>query len=88
MGCAPPKVIGKRVRKLRILHDLQQQELATRSNLHKNSIERIEAGRFKGGSLIALSKIAQALRVDISVLVSEDAPEYLRLDAVAVSHQS
>ena len=58
---------GSRVRYLRKLKNISQEELAFRSHLHKNYICDIENGR-RNVSLKAIEKIAKGLNVSVDVL--------------------
>jgi transcriptional regulator with XRE-family HTH domain len=58
---------GKRVRYLRKLKNMTQEELAFRSHLNKNYICDIENGR-RNVSLRAIEKVAKGLGVEMDVL--------------------
>jgi len=62
--------IGKKIRELREKRDLTQFNLAYDANLSKNQIGRIERGENKI-SVIAVIKIADALKVNVKVLFED-----------------
>lgn len=62
-----PKLLGKRVQKIRKLAGLTQEELAEKVNVSRAYIGYIEQAR-NTPSLELLEKIAKALRVDIKEL--------------------
>ena len=64
-------VIGAKIAYYRTLRQMTQAELAKRANLSKGSIGRIERGRYnKGVPISTLLDIAEALRIDLSSLVT------------------
>ncbi len=63
-------VFGERVRKLRMILNISQEELAFRSSLHRNYISDLERGK-RNVSLIAISKIAKGLNVSVDTLFIE-----------------
>ncbi|MFA7156888.1 MAG: helix-turn-helix transcriptional regulator [Bacilli bacterium] len=58
---------GSRVKALRNILNITQEELAYRSNLHRNYISDVERGR-RNISLIAIYKIAEGLNVSVDAL--------------------
>lgn len=63
--------IGAKIAYYRTLRQMTQAELAKRANLSKGSIGRIERGRYnKGVPISTLLDIAEALRIDLSSLVT------------------
>ncbi len=60
-------VFGERVRVLRKLLNISQDELAFRADLHRNYISDVECGR-RNVSLKAIEKIANGLNVPIDTL--------------------
>lgn len=58
---------GNRVKALRNILKITQEELAYRSNLHRNYISDVERGR-RNISLIAIYKIAEGLNVSVDAL--------------------
>ncbi|MPM87632.1 hypothetical protein SDC9_134732 [bioreactor metagenome] len=58
---------GSRVKALRNILKITQEELAYRSNLHRNYISDVERGR-RNISLIAIYKIAEGLNVSVDAL--------------------
>ena len=59
---------GERVRLLRKLNDISQEELAHRANLHRTYIGMIERAE-KNITLLNIEKIARALNISISDLL-------------------
>ncbi|HHU27591.1 TPA: helix-turn-helix transcriptional regulator [bacterium] len=64
------KKFGERVRKLRQMLNISQEELAFRCSLHPNYISDIERGR-RNLSLISIAKLASGLDVGIDALFIE-----------------
>ena len=65
------RLIGAKIAYYRTLRQMTQAELAKRANLSKGSIGRIERGRYnKGVPIWTLLDIAEALRIDLSSLVT------------------
>ena len=63
--------IGAKIAYYRTLRQMTQAELAKWANLSKGSIGRIERGRYnKGVPISTLLDIAEALRIDLSSLVT------------------
>lgn len=63
--------IGAKIAYYRTLRQMTQAELAKRANLSKGSIGRIERGKYnKGVPISTLLDIAEALRIDLSSLVT------------------
>lgn len=60
--------VQESVKRLRLAKDITQRQLAQLSGLKQQSISRIESGKIPP-SLKTLSKIAEALRVDIKELL-------------------
>lgn len=58
---------GERVRKFRKMIGISQEELAFRSDLHRNYISDVECGR-RNVSLRAIEKIAIGLNIPIDAL--------------------
>ncbi len=63
----PYELFGDRVRTLRMLLNITQEELAFRSDLHRNYISDVERGK-RNVSLMAIYKIANGLGVSVDVL--------------------
>jgi transcriptional regulator with XRE-family HTH domain len=61
-------VMGSNVRALRLAQNLSQEELAFRSELDRTYISQIERG-IGNPSVLVLSKIANALGVEVQVQV-------------------
>jgi len=64
--------MGQRLRALRELHDLTQQELANLANVSKSLVSKVETDRKPGTWDLAIA-VAKALRVDAAALMG-DAP--------------
>lgn len=60
--------IGDKIRELREMQGISQQDLAAKCNFEKSNMSRIEAGR-TNLTLKTLYKIGQALHVKLTVLV-------------------
>jgi transcriptional regulator with XRE-family HTH domain len=70
MGDSPPAVrrrVGNRVRELRHLRDLTQEELAERSGFSHKHVSLVELGKANAG-IDTLTRIARSLSVDVSAL--------------------
>lgn len=63
-------IFGKRVRELRIAQGLSQEELATRAGVHRTYIGMVERAE-KNITLENIEKVANALKVDITVLFEQ-----------------
>ncbi|MBM0659598.1 helix-turn-helix domain-containing protein [Capnocytophaga genosp. AHN8471] len=70
------KQVGKKVQKIRTLKGLSQVDLVGKmeGNIDTTNISRIESGR-TNPTLLTLYRLAQALEVPISELVSFDDPK-------------
>lgn len=64
-------MIGDNIRKIRIEKKISTIELATTSGLSRATIDKIEHSRLKDIKLSTLQKIANALDVDISALITK-----------------
>lgn len=60
--------LGKRIAYLRKMRKMSQLDLAIESEINKNYISDLERGR-RNPSLMILSKIAIALKIDLSTLL-------------------
>lgn len=64
----PLRELGERIRKHRIARGWSQEDLAERSNLHRNYIGGVERGE-RNLSFLNILKIAKALDLDASELL-------------------
>ena len=65
------KQIGAKIAYYRTLRDMSQSELAKRVYLSRSALSRIKRGKYHDNvSVITLSDIAQALQIDITLLVT------------------
>jgi transcriptional regulator with XRE-family HTH domain len=70
MGDSPTAVrrrVGNRVRELRLLRELTQEELAERSGFSHKHVSLVELGKANAG-IDTLSQLARSLSVDVSAL--------------------
>ncbi|MEW6617819.1 MAG: helix-turn-helix transcriptional regulator [bacterium] len=65
------KLVGRRIRKLRLEHDLTQDELAEQLNLHNSYIGLLERG-LRSPSLDTLSKIATFFKIPLASLLVDE----------------
>ncbi len=63
------KKIGKQIRELRTKQDMTQLDLAVKSGMEENAVQRLETGR-TNPTIKTLLKIAKALDVEFSELVT------------------
>ena len=63
--------IGARIKELRRLKEMTQNDLATQCNFEKASMSRIEAGK-TNVTILTLNKISKALEVDITEFFKQD----------------
>lgn len=63
------KKVGERIRKIRKEKNIRQTELGYRCDIERPNIGRIEAGG-NNLTLLTLRKIAQALEVDVTEILS------------------
>jgi transcriptional regulator with XRE-family HTH domain len=68
MPVDPREALGRRVKELRGLHGITQEELADRSGLFRTYMSRIESGR-ANPTLTMLHQIAAAFGVDVRELL-------------------
>ncbi|MFE2721905.1 helix-turn-helix domain-containing protein [Kitasatospora sp. NPDC059327] len=62
--------LGQRLRELRSLHELTQQELADLAGVSKSLVSKVESGQRPGSWSLAVA-VAGALRLEVSVLLGE-----------------
>src|SRR5437773_6058600 len=67
------RMLGKRIKELRIKHGLTRRQLAKKSNIHYQFMGGIERGS-ENPTLAVLWKIASALEVPITELFGYDLP--------------
>ncbi len=65
------KIVGNNIRRLRKKVQLSQEELAERAGLHRTYLGGVERGE-RNISLLNLSKIASALRVNLAELFRKE----------------
>ena len=65
----PRKLLGQRVRELRVAKGLSQEKLAELAKLHRNYIGSIERGQ-KNAGVISIVKLAHALSEKPSALLN------------------
>lgn len=65
------KLIGNNIRQARLAQDVTAQELASRCNIEKSTMSRLEAGN-TNPTVYTLYKISEALDVPLEVLVKEN----------------
>jgi len=58
------KKVGKRIREIRELKNISQQELAAKCNFENPNMSRLESGRVNS-TLSTLNKVAKGLEVNI-----------------------
>ena len=61
------KLVGKQIKKYRVNGDMTQLDLAIKSNMEENALQRIETGR-TNPSLKTLLKIVNALKIEFKDL--------------------
>ena len=65
------KQIGAKIAYYRTLRDMSQTELAKRVYMSRSALSRIERGKYNDNvSVITLSDIAEALQIDLTLLVT------------------
>ena len=62
--------LGKRLRETRTARGMSQEVLAQLAGLNRNYVNQVECGR-RNVSILNLVKIAEALAVDLAVLIGE-----------------
>jgi transcriptional regulator with XRE-family HTH domain len=61
--------LGKRLREMRSARGMSQEVLAQLAGLNRNYVNQVECGR-RNVSIVNLVKIAEALAVDLAVLIA------------------
>ncbi len=64
--------IGERLKRLREIKGLSQNELAKRAGVHRPTISELEAGRQQDVTVETAKRLARALGVSLGLLVGED----------------
>ena len=65
------KQIGAKIAYYRTLREMKQSELARRARISRSALSRIERGKYNDNvSVVILSDIAEALQIDIALLVT------------------
>ena len=65
------KQIGAKIVYYRTLREMKQSELARRARISRSALSRIERGKYNDNvSVVILSDIAEALQIDIALLVT------------------
>lgn len=62
--------IGKRIKELRALRKISQEELAARADIDRTYVNSVENGK-RNISIINIEKIAKALKTDLAVFFDE-----------------
>lgn len=62
--------IGKRIKELRALKGLSQEELAARADIDRTYVNSVENGK-RNISIVNIEKIAKALKTDLAVFFDE-----------------
>ena len=63
------KIIGSRIKKLRLKAELTQESLARKANIPYTTLTKVESGVIKNPSVKVIAKIADALGVSMEELV-------------------
>lgn len=64
----PNKIVGKKIRQLRLVRGLSQEEFAGECQLHRTYVGSVERGE-RNITLITLKKFANALKVSMATLL-------------------
>ncbi len=67
--------IGERLKSLRELKGLSQNELARRAGINRPTISELESGRQQDVTVETARRLARALEVSLNMLVGEDEEE-------------
>jgi transcriptional regulator with XRE-family HTH domain len=76
--------VGRKVRRIRRVQDLSQDDLASRVGVSRNTISRFETGA-RMPSIVMLEKLADALGVKGADLLAEGSAELMREPAVPLA---
>jgi transcriptional regulator with XRE-family HTH domain len=68
------ETIGYQLRRLRRLRGLTQEELADRADVSRDLVAKLEQGRRRTARITSLERLARALDVELSALVTRAAP--------------
>lgn len=63
--------IGEKIKRLRLDSGLTQTELAKKAGLHRVGLAKIESGQRKRPDLLTRKKLAEALGVDVKLLLKD-----------------
>ena len=77
--------LGQRLRQLREVAGLSQNELAKRANVHRPIISDVESGKQKSMTLENARRIARALGVTLDLFAGPGEEEHEELAAAAVA---
>lgn len=65
------KQVGAKIAYYRTLRDMKQSDLAKRAKISRSALSRIERGKYNDNvSVVTLSDIAEALQIDVALLVT------------------
>ncbi|MBP5173722.1 MAG: helix-turn-helix domain-containing protein [Clostridia bacterium] len=70
---------GKMIRLLRIRNSLSQEELASAAGLSRRTVTAYETGRSRPGSMAKYKRLADALGVDIGLLLDGKKPDEVKM---------
>ena len=76
--------IGERLKSLRELKGLSQNELARRAGINRPTISELESGRQQDVTVETARRLARALEVSLNMLVGEDEEETQAADEALV----
>ncbi len=76
--------IGERLKSLRELKGLSQNELARRAGINRPTISELESGRQQDVTVETARRLARALEVSLNMLVGDDEEETMPADEALV----